>query len=169
MKKKPIQTFYKKNEKEIPRYKNDSMLFNKKYCRKKAFLEEQYDKEIKFQKAMLKCKTEEKEKIQDTFNERKVKLEAEEFYHSTLLKKIMEENEKQRNKEIENELNLRRERPKIANYYSKSKVANYEISLTDNYIKQPNELNQEMINGITREIEYIKRRELLLKKTKNKK
>ena len=167
--KKPIQTFYKKNEKEIPRYKNDSMLFNKKYCRKKAFLEEQYDKEIKFQKAMLKCKTEEKEKIQDTFNERKVKLDAEEFYHSTLLKKIMEENEKQRNKEIENELNLRRERPKIANYYSKSKVANYEISLTDNYIKQPNELNQEMINGITREIEYIKRRELLLKKTKNKK
>jgi hypothetical protein len=167
--KKPIQTFYKKNEKEIPRYKNDSMLFNKKYCRKKAFLEEQYDKEIKFQKAMLKCKTEEKEKIQDTFNERKVKLDAEEFYHSTLLKKIMEENEKQRNKEIENELNLRRERPKIANYYSKSKVANYEISLTDNYNKQPNELNQEMINGITREIEYIKRRELLLKKTKNKK
>ena len=80
----------------------------------------------------------------------------------------MEENEKQRNKEIENELNLRRERPKIANYYSKSKVANYEISLTDNYNKQPNELNQEMINGITREIEYIKRRELLLKKTKKK-
>jgi hypothetical protein len=118
---------------------------------------------------MLRCKTEEKEKIQDVFNERKVKLDAEEFYHSTLLKKIMEENEKKRNKEIENELNLRRERPKIANYYSKSKISNYEISLTDHCIKQPNELNQEMINDITREIEYIKRRELLLKKTKNKK
>ena len=167
--KKPLHNLYKKNKTEIPRYKNDSKLFNKKYCRKKAFLEEQYDKELKFQKAMLRCKTEEKEKIQDVFNERKVKLDAEEFYHSTLLKKIMEENEKKRNKEIENELNLRRERPKIANYYSKSKISNYEISLTDHCIKQPNELNQEMINDITREIEYIKRREFLLQKIKNQK
>ena len=74
---------------EIPRYKNNSMLFNKKYCKKKAFLEEQYDKELKFQKAMLRCKTEEKETVQNFFNEMKVRQEAEDFYNTTLLKKIM--------------------------------------------------------------------------------
>ena len=146
------------------------MLFNKKYCKKKAFLEEQYDKEIKFQKAMLRCKTEEKESVQNFFNEMKVRQEAEDFYKTILLKKIMENNEKNRTKKIENDLNSRNiVKPKIGNYYSKSKInETYDFSLNDNFNIKPNEHNQEVINGITNEISYIKKKEYLLSKLKNK-
>ena len=180
-KKKPLKINFDENQKkfpkfhihtrnkiknEIPRYKNNSMLFNKKYSKKKAFLEEQYDKEIKFQKAMLRCKTEEKEYIQNFFNEMKVRQEAEDFYKTTLLKKIMENNEKNRTKKIENDLNSRNiVKPKIGNYYSKSKAnETYDFSLSDNFNIKPNEHNQEVINGITNEISYIKKKEYLLSK-----
>ena len=155
---------------EIPRYKNNSMLFNKKYCKKKAFLEEQYDKELKFQKAMLRCKTEEKETVQNFFNEMKVRQEAEDFYNTTLLKKIMENNEKNRTKKIENDLNSRNiVKPKIGNYYSKSRInETYDFTLNEHFNIKPNEHNQEVINDITNEISYIKKKEFLLSKLKNK-
>ena len=66
----------------------DHFIFNKKFRDKISFLDNQFGKEIKFQKDLLNSKVVPNDYVGENFNGRKVKLNCEDFFKSTLKKEI---------------------------------------------------------------------------------
>ena len=76
-----------KNDK-VERMDFDHFIFNKKFRDKISFLDNQFGKEIKFQKDLLNSKVVPNDYVGENFNNRKVKLNCEDFFKSTLKKEI---------------------------------------------------------------------------------
>ena len=89
-----------KNEKGIQRFTYDRYIFNKNYKAKKKYLDEQFSKELKFQKNLLKSKGDENEDYDlKEFDERKTKTQCEDFFEKTLENEIKLKIEKDIKKE----------------------------------------------------------------------
>ena len=92
----------KKNN--IEKIKYDYYTFSRNFKAKKKYLENQFNRELNFQKKLLKCKSEENDFYKnEDFDERKVKNKCEEFFFKTLNeeKKNLLANEEDKNKKDE--------------------------------------------------------------------
>ena len=112
----------KKYESKSPSEKskeNEYYMFDKKLMSKKNFLDSKFVRELKFQKDLLKCKSEEiysndidNASLNHSFNKQKVYNNCDTFFRSTL-KEFLEEKSKQYEREQLNMLNMKL---KIQNY-----------------------------------------------------
>lgn len=91
---------------------NEYYMFDKKLMSKKNFLDSKFVRELKFQKGLLKCKSEEiysndidNASLNHSFNKQKVYNNCDTFFHSTL-KEFLEEKSKQYEREQLNMLNM---------------------------------------------------------------
>ena len=84
------KTFHKeKNEKEIQKISCDHYIFNKSFKEKKKYLDEQFNRELKFQKNLLKSKGGGSEDFDFIyFDERKTKAQCEDFFEKALENEI---------------------------------------------------------------------------------
>jgi hypothetical protein len=84
------KTFHKeKNEKEIQKISCDHYIFNKSFKEKKKYLDEQFNRELKFQKNLLKSKGSGSEDFDFiSFDERKTKAQCEDFFEKALENEI---------------------------------------------------------------------------------
>ena len=81
----------------VPKYSFNKFYSSNKFLKKKNYLESQYERELRFQRLLLKCKNNvEKEEIQSQFNIIKTYKMTEEFFKDTL------ENELNSKKQISN-------------------------------------------------------------------
>ena len=92
---------------------NDYYMLDKKLMSKKNFLDSKFVRELKFQKGLLKCKSEEiysndidNVSLNHSFNKQKVYNNCDIFFHSTL-KEFLEEKSKQYEREQLNMLNMK--------------------------------------------------------------
>jgi hypothetical protein len=92
---------------------NDYYMFDKKLISKKNFLDSKFVRELKFQKDLLKCKSEEiysndidNFSLSHSFNKQKVYNNCDTFFRSTL-NKFLEEKSKQYEREQLNMLNMK--------------------------------------------------------------
>ena len=92
---------------------NEYYMFDKKLMSKKNFLDSKYVRELKFQKDLLKCKSEEiysndidNVSLNQSFNKQKVYNNCDTFFHSTL-KEFLEEKSKQYEREQLYMLNMK--------------------------------------------------------------
>ena len=90
-----------KNDK-VERMDFDHFIFSKKFRDKISFLDNQFGKEIKFQKDLLNSKVVPNDYVGENFNGRKVKLNCEDFFKSTLKKEIQLAEEREILKEEQN-------------------------------------------------------------------
>ena len=84
------KTFHKeKNEKEIQKISCDHYVFNKSFKEKKKYLDEQFNRELKFQKNLLKSKGGGSQDFDFIyFDERKTKAQCEDFFEKALENEI---------------------------------------------------------------------------------
>ena len=92
---------------------NEYYMFDKKLMSKKNFLDSKFVRELKFQKDLLKCKSEEiyandidNASLNQSFNKQKVYNNCDTFFHSTL-KEFLEEKSKQYEREQLNMINMK--------------------------------------------------------------
>ena len=91
--------FNKKSNEVIPKYNYDKYVFNKKLKSKRDILEKQYQKEIAFQKNLLRSKHDENNNEPIFFDVKKIKDDAEEFYKLRLDDEIQKAKERALKKE----------------------------------------------------------------------
>lgn len=153
----------KSSRDEIPKIKYSKYLFNKNFQKKIAFLDNQYNKELKFQKDMLKCKEEEKTLAYEPFNERKINHTCENFYSTTLKKemKSAKEREKMLKKKEINKKQITSQRRIKLNYKYSSEKASRENTVYKLTNKEDNtiSINQNYLNTIQNELDLIEQHE----------
>ena len=153
----------KSSRDEIPKIKYSKYLFNKNFQKKIAFLDNQYNKELKFQKDMLKCKEEEKTLAYEPFNERKINHICENFYSTTLKKemKSAKEREKMLKKKEINKKQITSQRRIKLNYKYSSEKASRENTVYKLTNKEDNtiSINQNYLNTIQNELDLIEQHE----------
>ena len=81
---------YLKNSQNVEKIIYDSYIFNKKFLQKRNFLENQYSKELKFQKTLLYSKIVPKENGgEEKINIKKIQNKCEDFFKNTLNTQIL--------------------------------------------------------------------------------
>mgnify|MGYP002624488837 CR=1 FL=1 len=158
------------NIKTIPRYKYNNFYFNKRFKIKYEFLESQYDKELAFQKQLLKSKfVKEQSGKLESINIKDIHKSVDRFYYSTFQNELMNAKEKQITFNITTTANSSRKNQKRT---LSTEVRQYS-SLNEKEVKylcgkQINDKINDCINDITNKISKItsKEKELLIKKKK---
>lgn len=153
----------KSSRDEIPKIKYSKYLFNKNFQKKISFLDNQYNKELKFQKDMLRCKEEEKTLAFEPFNERKVNHTCDNFYSTTLKKEMKSAKEREKNlkkKEVNKKQTTSQRRINLTYKYSSEK-ASKENTINKLIIKEnnANSINQNYLNTIQKELDVIEQHE----------
>ena len=170
-KQKIVKNVYKYNPKYIPRYNYNYYYFNKKFKKKFNFLEAQYDKEIDFQKQLLKTKSNKDELFNpESFNSRDVHAKAKEFYYITFENELMNAKEKQIIFDKTEQLKTSKLKPRKIysndnKLYSSLNLHNKKDYLNSNQIT---EINGNCINEITNKIVKINYLEKFITKKKRK-
>ena len=173
--KKAQKNVFKYTPKYIPRYIYNNYYFNKKFKKKYNFLENQYDKEIEFQKQLLKTKFIKEESFRpEAFNIRDIHKKVEEFYYTTYENELMNAKEKQIIFD-KNELMNANKQKAARRLFS----ADYKLFSSPNLQKEKDylntnqieEINNDCINDITNKILKISSQEkaITIKKRKIKK
>ena len=148
---------------EIPKIKYSKYLFNKNFQKKIAFLDNQYNKELKFQKDMLRCKEEEKTLAYEPFNERKINHTCENFYSTTLKKEMKSAKEREKilkKKEINKKQITSQRRIKLNYKYSSEKASRENtVYKLKNKEDNTNSINQNYLNTIQNELDLIEQHE----------
>ena len=163
---------------KVPKIKHNKFTFNPKFQRKITFLDNQLDKEIKFQKNLLKCKDQEKGISFEPFNDRKVQTQCENFFMTTLEKemkgirereKMLEKNELNKkalsvSKKMKQAFTSKYVREKNKSVIPKPKYSDYQI-------EKCNQRNNTLLNTFQGDLDLIEQKELLcenkLKKLKH--
>ena len=146
---------YKQNREDVKKYNYNEYFFNKDYIKKLNFLEKQYDRELDFQKQLLKTKfnkEEVNEKIPDV-DIRNVNKKCENIYYSTFLNELMNVKEAQvifDKAEISNNFKQSKKNKKEdKNYFSSTQKKEYKES------SKIRDINEGYINDITNSIMKI--------------
>ena len=161
---------FKYTPRYIPRYNYNDYYFNKKFKKKYNFLENQYDKEIEFQKQLLKTKFYKDYSLKpEPFNYRDLEKKVEEFYHTTYENELMNAKEKQiifDKSELLNKARMPR-RLFSADYH---KLYSPNLKKEKDYLNmhQIKEMNDECINDITNKISKISSQEKKILRKKRK-
>lgn len=173
--KKPQKNIFKYTPKYIHKYNYNNYYFNKKFKKKYNFLENQYDKEIEFQKQLLKTKFIKDESLKpESFNIRDIHKKVEDFYYTTYENELMNAKEKQiifDKTELMNTNRLKTTRRLFSaetKIFSLSNLHKEKEFLNNNQIQ---ENNNDCINDITNKILKIssQEKEITIKKRKIKK
>ena len=159
------------NIKTIPRYKYNNFYFNKRFKKKYEFLESQYDKELAFQKQLLKSKfIKEHSGKPESINIKDIQKSVDRFYFSTYENELMNAKEKQNIFNVTPTVNPIRKTQKRA---LSTEPKQYSILNTKKEVKylsgkQINDQINDCINDITNKISKIssKEKEILIKKRK---
>jgi hypothetical protein len=152
---------------KVPKIKHNKFTFNPKFQRKIAFLDNQLDKEIKFQKNLLKCKDQEKGISFEPFNDRKVQAQCDNFFMTTLetemkgireREKMLEKNELNKkalsvSKKMKQAFTSKYVREKNKSVIPKPKYSDYQI-------KECNIRNNTLLNTLQGDLDLIEQKEL---------
>jgi hypothetical protein len=164
------KNIFKYTPRYIPRYNYNDYYFNKKFKKKYNFLENQYDKEIDFQKELLKTKFYKDYSLKpEPFNYRDIEKKVEEFYYTTYENELMNAKEKQiifDKSELMKKTKMQRRLFNADHHKLYSPIIKKEKDyLNTNQIR---ETNDECINDITNKILKISSQEknILRKKRK---
>ena len=149
--KKPINTNYN----DIEKIKYNSYIFNKKFQQKRKFLENQFSKELKFQKEFLNCKILPKENNNENFNKIKTQLQCEDFFKKTLREQISLIKEKEILKKEELKFKKDLLPKKIFNKIPTSMIKEKEIVHINKKSSSPEIGNMKFIDNLTSQIENI--------------
>ena len=149
--KKPINTNYN----DIDKIKYNSYIFNKKFQQKRKFLENQFSKELKFQKEFLNCKILPKENNNENFNKIKTQLQCEDFFKKTLREQISLIKEKEILKKEELKFKKDLLPKKIFNKIPTSMIKEKEIVHINKKSSSPEIGNMKFIDNLTSQIENI--------------
>ena len=150
------QTFSKLEnikKKSIEKIKYDYFTFNKNYKAKKKYLDNQFNRELKFQQKLLKCKSEENEfyKDENIYDERKIKSKCEEFFYKTLSeeKKNLIDFKKKKDDNDNDKKKVKR------NYFKMSTKIVGRLLKKKKIIIEPEINNKKQIDKLTEEIDEI--------------
>ena len=159
------------NMKTIPRYRYNNFFFNKKFKKKYEFLETQYDKELEFQKKLLKSKfIKEQSGKPESINIKDIQKSVDRFYFSTYENELMNAKEKQIIFNVTQKANPIRKTQKRAVSSDPRRYSSLNTKKEVKYLnaKQINDQINDCINDITNKISKIssKEKEILMKKRK---
>ena len=157
--------------KTIPRYNYNNYYFNKRFKKKYEYLESQYDKELIFQKQLLKSKfIKEQSGKPETINIKDIQKSVDKFYFSTYENELMNAKEKQIIFNIAPTSNSIKKTQKRAISSEPKKYSSLNTKKEVKYLsgKQINDNINDYINNITNKISKItsKEKEILIKKRK---
>ena len=150
----------------IPKYSYDKYIYNKSFIKKKKILENQYTKELLFQKQLLKLKHCENMKTEFQ-NIKDVKKNCEKFYYTTFTRELM--NARDGNIILnKNDNNLKRKEKNNKIFFSPQKTKELTDSSYFNYkneskYKTPYKNNNEYIDSLFRDIVYLNEKEKKIK------
>ncbi len=143
-----------KRENEIEKITHDHYIFNKNFKAKKKYLDSQFNRELIFQKNLLKSKNGGNALYENNlFDERKTKIKCEEFFEKTLenemkiaLEKDIKKEEQKKNNMLENpDINIFRIQSRFVGKLLKKKKT----------IFVPEVENRKFIDNLTSQIEEI--------------
>ena len=155
----------------IPRYKYNNYYFNKRFRKKYNFLESQYDRELAFQKQLLKSKyIKEETGKPESISIKDIHKSVDRFYFSTFENELMNAKEKQiifnKTQTINHMKKLQKKAFSIEPRHYSPISLNKEIEyLSPNQIY---ERNDDCINEITNKISKINTKEKEIEKKKRK-
>ena len=169
--KKDKKNVFKYTPKYIPRYNYNNYYFNKKFKNKYNFLENLYDKEIQFQKQLLRTKFIKEESLRpEPFDIRDIHKKVDEYYYTTYENELMNAKEKQiifDKTELNNvnKVKLIKRKFSADMKLSSSNLQKEKDYLNSNQIK---DMNNDCINDITNKISKISSQEKAIVKKKRK-
>ena len=139
--------------KTIEKIKYDYFTFNKNFKAKKKYLDDQFNRELKFQQRLLKCKSEENEfyKDENKYDERKIKSQCEDFFYKILSQEKKKFNDIKKKKDEQNNINKRVKR----NYFKMSTKIVGRLLKKHKSIIKPDINNKKQIDKLTEEIDEI--------------
>ena len=143
------------NYNDVEKIKYNSYVFNKKFQEKRKFLENQFSKELKFQKEFLNCKILPKENNNENFNKIKTQLQCEDFFKKTLREQISLVKEKEILKKEELKFKKDLLPKKIFNQFPSTKISEKEILYINKKSTSPEIGNMKFIDNLTSQIENI--------------
>ena len=157
------------NIKTIPRYKYNNFYFNKRFKKKYEFLESQYDKELAFQKQLLKSKfIKEQSGKPESINIKDIQKSVDRFYFSSFENELMNAKEKQNLFNVTPTVNPIRKTQKRPLSTEPRQYSSLNTKKEVKYLsgKQINDTINDCINDITNKISKIssKEKEILIKK-----
>ena len=162
-KQKIVKNKFKYSPKYIPRYNYNNYYFNKKFKKKYDFLENQYDKEIAFQKQLLKTKfiKDESSSKPESLNIRDIHKKVEEFYYTTFENELMNAKEKQIIFDKTELMNTNKSKPKRIFSIDTKMLSSLNLQKEKEYVNsnQITEMNEDCINEITNKILKISSQE----------
>ena len=140
-------------KKSIEKIKYDYFTFNKKFKAKKKYLDNQFNRELKFQQNLLKCKSEENEfyKDENKYDERKIKSQCEEFFYKILSQEKKNLRDIEKKKDEQNNINKGVKR----NFFKMSTKIVGRLLKKHKSSVVPNINNKKQIDKLTEEIDEI--------------
>ena len=149
---------HKHSHQYIPKYEFNKYYFNKGFKKKENFLEKQFDRELDFQKRLLKTKCNKEEiyeKIEGV-NITEINKKCDEFFYSTLTNELMNINERKiffdKASLNKKSMKAKKKTPK------KSHILQINIKKDENCYKEKNEINainEDCINDIMNDMMKI--------------
>ena len=158
----------------IPQYNYNQYYFNKKYTKRFNFLESQFDREIEFQKELLKTKYIKDETLPETVDIRDIYKKVDDMYYTTYENELMNAKEKQIIFDKNELLNSTKGRAQRRNFSAAQKIFNYLNNKKEKIDKEyPNknqisEINEDCINDITNMISKLTSTEKAILRKKRK-
>ena len=151
----------KQSNNGIEKIKYSTYLFNGRFQKKLGFLDNQYNKELKFQKDMLRCKEEERVLAYEPFNERKINHTCENFFATTLKREMKSAKEREKllkKKEVNRKASVIQKRIK-QNFTFKNVKNNRESLIYKLNTGNMNAINQTFLNTIQNDLDIIDQQE----------
>jgi heterodisulfide reductase subunit A-like polyferredoxin len=154
------QYYYTKKSNEIiPKYNYDKYVFNKKLKTKRDILDHQYQKEIIFQKNLLRSKHDENNNEPIFFDIKKIRDDAEEFYKLRLDDEIQKAKERALKKEEQskkktNYINHTNAEDFLKNLKIFPKLVKTAVSLNERK-ESPNTVNKKILEKLDGDIDNI--------------
>ena len=151
----------KQSNNGIEKIKYSTYLFNGRFQKKLGFLDNQYNKELKFQKDMLRCKEEERVLAYEPFNERKINHTCENFFATTLKREMKSAKEREKllkKKEVNRKARVIQKRIK-QNFTFKNVKNNRESLIYKLNTGNMNAINQTFLNTIQNDLDIIDQQE----------
>ena len=157
--KRNLSYYNKKSNDIIPKYNYDKYVFNRKLKSKRDILDHQYQKEIVFQKNLLKSKHDENNNEPIFFDIKKIRDDAEEFYKLRLDDEIQKAKERALKKEEQskkktNYINHTKAEDFLKNLKIFPKLVKTAVSLNERK-ESPNTVNKKILEKLDGDIDNI--------------
>ena len=161
-----------KQEKKVPKYDYNNYYFNKKFKNKYNFLRSQFDREIDFQKKLLKSKFL-KEEFENpvSVDIKDIHKKVDEFYYTTLENELMNAKEKQIIFDKTEIMNSNKAKTQRKAFVGNKNLFRFSILRKETDYLNPHQIterNDDCINEITNKISKIISQEKLILRKKRK-